>query len=99
MALVDSGADSSLFHVEWAALLGLHIDPGKAVVVTGIGGGTKCWFLDLYISVAKNRFPAKVGFTEMVSKDAGLLGRADFFQAFDVGFDQRGARVLFHELR
>ena len=35
---VDSGADSSLFHRDFAVALGLVLDPGAAHATVGVGG-------------------------------------------------------------
>ena len=98
MGLVDSGADTTIFHEDFATPLGLVLDPSLARPVSGIGGGAPAWFFDLYLSAAGKRFRAEIGFSQGVPREFGLLGRADFFMAFNVGFSQRTSQFLLHPL-
>jgi hypothetical protein len=40
-------------------------------------------------------FPLNPGFTDLLPEPAPLLGRADFFQAFSVTFNEDGASPSF----
>ena len=97
--IVDSGADSSLFHRDWATPLGLVIDPTRPALTTGIGGDAQVWYFDIALSVFGKSFTASVGFSDSVPKPFGLLGRADFFAAFSVGFDQSNEQLLLNAIR
>lgn len=96
--LVDSGADSTLFHLDWTSVLALDPAPGAKRRTHGLGGDVDVWYFNIYLRTTGQRFPARVGFTEGCPKEFGLLGRDDFFSAFGVGFDQRNTRVLFKAL-
>lgn len=96
LGIVDSGADNSLFDKQIALVLGLTLDPSTTEPLDGVGGTSRGWYYDLF-SVAGKRFPARVCFADW-RLDCGLLGRADFFKAFNVGFDQRNSRFHLHPL-
>lgn len=93
-ALIDSGADGSIFHLQIAPVLGLVPDPSLAEITTGIGGDRNIWYFDVHLTVLGERFPARVGFTDGCPRAFGLLGRRDFFAAFHIGFEQSALRVL-----
>lgn len=94
LGLIDSGADTSLFHLQWAPVLGLTLDPAAMSNTMGIGGNAATWYFDIFLTVAGRRFPAHVGFSSSMPTAFGLLGRTDFFTAFAVGFDQVGYQAL-----
>jgi hypothetical protein len=82
-----------------ALALGFRPSEEDVVETGGTAGDARTWFFDLQLVVAGKRFPARAGFvyTPALAR-RGLLGRADFFNAFSVGFDQRGLRVLLNPL-
>ena len=92
VALVDSGADGSLFDANYADLLGL--DRKDAQTLTSIGaGGTAispvCWpNAPLEIQFEQDRFPFRGCFIDFSRQADGmnLLGRADFFQNYIIQF-------------
>lgn len=92
VALVDSGADSSLLDLDVGLAVGL--DPADAVrgkAVTA-GGGTMevlSWpNAGLELQFERDRFPFKGEFARFAAGDDGvsLLGRSDFFDRYVVGF-------------
>jgi hypothetical protein len=94
LALVDSGADSSLFHKDFALALGFVLDPVEARTTVGVGGSVPTWYFDIVLFVAGKHIPSRVAFADGWRGEYGLLGRGDFFRAFRVGFDEVGARLL-----
>jgi hypothetical protein len=92
--IVDSGADGSLFNMQFAIALGLNPAPTPDRVGSGVGGGLDVWDFDIFMSAYGKRFAARVGFSPAWSPTVGLLGRADFFSAFHVGFDEPTHQVL-----
>jgi len=98
MGLIDSGADSSLFNEQYALGIGLDLSKGHVSTTRGVGGQITLVYFDIFLTVRSHRFPARVGFSQQWPPQFGLLGRSDFFQAFNVGFDQRNQQVLLHGL-
>ena len=92
IALVDSGADSSLMDASYAELLGL--DRSEAVISEATtAGGTTARVLQwpnkvLEIQFEEDRFPFKGSFVEFPpdADPVNLLGRRDFFQRYIVQF-------------
>jgi hypothetical protein len=92
LALVDSGADTSLVNVSFAEVLGL--DRAEAVGGTSItAGGESMECLrwpksPIEIQFEGHRFPFMGEFSEFRDSDDGLdlLGREDFFDRFIISF-------------
>ena len=92
--LVDSGADTSIFHSEVAVALGIRITAGESSSFMGATGGkASMYFHPIQIEVGGARFDAKVAFADVLGlKGApGLAGQVGFFNLFTVKFDyQKG---------
>jgi hypothetical protein len=86
--LIDSGADSSLFPVQWASEFGVDLASCVSTVGTSAAGNTGYfrWADGLLASVAGETFrlQAMFGACPIV-----LLGRSDFFGHFRVIFNQQ----------
>lgn len=93
-ALIDSGADCSLFHADWAEVFGITLDPQQLQVTQGLGGSIPVWFHEMELEVCGMLLLCRVGFSPAAPRAFGLLGRADFFSAFLVGFKHPDAVVL-----
>jgi hypothetical protein len=96
--LVDSGASSSMFHTQHALALGLTLDPAQAQVGSGVGGNAQMWLHTIELVVAGATITASVAFSPGCPLNHGLLGRADFFERFRIGIEQRDHRLLYHRL-
>lgn len=95
LGLIDSGADTTIFHSSLIPVLGLNQATAvSSGMIRGVGGLTRSWSFWLDLHVVELRFRSLVSFSPGVSKSYGLLGRRDFFQAFQVGFDEAARRVL-----
>jgi len=95
VALLDSGADHSLFNIEIGWELGLKLNRGRAESFTGIAGEEIiAFFHPVTIQVAGMRETIKieVGFTDSPSVHA-ILGQADFFQHYAVKFERYKERM------
>jgi hypothetical protein len=87
-ALPDSGADRSCFPKQWAKTLGIALaDCASYPVNTGNGKGRHHeWDDGLKAVIAGREIELAAQFGNI---NVGVLGRADFFQAFRVTFDDR----------
>ncbi len=94
LGLIDSGADTALFNSDILQVLGLNLADGRLAPTQGVGGTIDVFRFDIYLAAQGRRFPASVGFSPSWPRQFGLLGRDDFFSAFQVGFDQSNRRVL-----
>lgn len=90
VALVDSGADSSIFPLEIAAHLGIDLGQCRREdCTTAAGPSTQhIWEpgLDAQVQAMNVTVHLRGAFSET---PVGLLGREDFFDAFRVSFDHR----------
>lgn len=90
-ALVDSGADSNIFHADLAPLLGLDLESGERNYVAGVVEGELrpyyVHYVDLEVGGWKHEH-VPVGFMEDLSKNGhGVLGQRGFFDLYKVQFD------------
>jgi hypothetical protein len=91
LALVDSGAEVSAFHVDLAALAGVNLTSCRPVAARGVGGTTAGYACAVELEIEGRRFAAGVYFVPTV---VALLGRHDVFAHFLFGFDQRAGELL-----
>ena len=89
-ALVDSGADASLFHAAYAQELAIeNLEDGPEVSFYGISGAPlRAYAHEVTIEVGGNRFgPVAIAFSHDLSHDSfNILGQKDFFSLFPVKF-------------
>lgn len=88
-ALVDSGADFSIFRAEFAEALGIPIERGEKVLLKGIGGDIRCYRHVLTFRFAGRVFEWPVFFSRQFRFSMNLLGRGGFFEPFIVTFRER----------
>jgi len=89
-ALIDSGADSSVFHAQVAEVLGIDMKQGLQQTFFGATGeAASAYFHEVQLQVVGLADPIKIlaGFTDSPGVGA-LLGQADFFQRFQVKFER-----------
>ena len=95
-ALVDSGANISIFNKEAATALGITMWKGKRRSFTGIGGGTYGYEHEVYFDVLGETFKDKIIFSSQLESYFNLIGRESFFAQFaKICFDEnKGETVL-----
>ena len=98
-ALVDSGADASLFHADYAADLGIEtIEDGEEFPVFGISGAPlRAYRHEVTLEVGGNRFHNfPITFSRDLSPDSfNILGQSDFFALFPIKFTYTKQEVAF----
>ncbi|HEX3158245.1 MAG TPA: aspartyl protease family protein [Gemmatimonadaceae bacterium] len=87
--LIDSGADYSIFDEDVATDIGLTVGAGSAITVDGVAGSVD---LDRHDDLELEMEGKLVQQCSCLfgSGQHGLVGRADFLSALDVGFDSTG---------
>lgn len=92
-ALLDSGADASLFHARWADKIGLDLYAGRFEELFGIDPGSpiQCFYHRVDVTVGLNSFSCDIAFSEDIGDDISdnLLGREVLFDRFQFAFRQR----------
>ena len=90
-ALVDSGADFSIFDSRVAAYTGIVLDPQLQRSATGIGGTITASGAWIDAVVARRYLHLLVYFTP--NMPVNLLGRDNFFHYFRIGFDEVNGEI------
>ncbi len=95
-ALVDSGADYSIFHAEIGEAIGLNVRKGKSVRFAGVSGISQEGFRHpVQLQVRNREFQTIVVFAYHLGIPYGILGQAEVFKQFVVVFDrERGWLAL-----
>jgi predicted aspartyl protease len=92
-ALVDSGADCSMFPVEWATRLGIDLDECDENACETAGGTVKSYVYRSGITamIEGHKYQLAATFSEHLS--VVLLGR-DFFMYYRVVIDERAKCIV-----
>lgn len=88
-ALLDSGADNCLFHLEYAKAIGIDLDKCKKAVTVGVEGGKmEIYLTEIQIKVkGLEKIKVPVGFIKSNSVN-GLLGQIGFFDLNRIKFER-----------
>lgn len=93
MCLVDSGANVSLFHSDVAEALGLKLKKGLKQELGGVAGTITGYLHRVKCSIAGYPFYCRIVFSEEISTPCPIIGRLDFFESFNVTFDETDQRI------
>lgn len=92
-ALIDSGASFSVFRPEIAQELGIVLEKGKKIYLTGIGGRILGYLHTLPITLGNKTFQCKIVFSSEFNVSFNLLGRDNFFLPFLITFNERFRKI------
>lgn len=92
-ALLDSGASFSVFQPEIAEYLGITIEKGSKIYLTGIGGRILGYLHKIPVTIAQTTFSCKVVFSQEFNVSLNLLGRNNFFLPFIISFFEKKRKV------
>ena len=94
-ALVDSGATLSVFRAEVAKNLGVNIEAGEKIFLTGVGGRILGYLHNLKVSIdEKNFFKCKIVFSKEYTVSLNILGRDNFFLPFLITFAEKRRKII-----
>lgn len=85
-ALIDSGAEHTVFSQQIANQLGISLSENRRVMLQTIGGIVPGFLSTIELQLASHRWSTDVIFTDGLAADSGLLGQLGFFQFFTVTF-------------
>lgn len=98
-ALVDSGADVSLFSREIGETLGIEVETGEIYKIVGVGGTEAVYYMhEITMIIAKSVYQTEVGFEKESSEEIasyGIIGQKGLFDQFVVKFDLSKAEIEF----
>lgn len=87
-ALVDSGANISIFAADVAESLGIDVESGKEVFLTGVGGRILGYEHFLNVEIAEKRLRCPVIFSQEFLVSFNLIGRKGIFDKFTICFNE-----------
>ena len=93
-ALVDSGTSFSVFRPEIAQELGINLEKGKKIYLTGIGGRILGYLHKVSVSVGNKNFICKIIFSPEFNISFSLLGRDNFFIPFIISFFEKNKKII-----
>jgi|SRR3989344_7224311 len=88
-SLVDSGANISIFGADVAKSLGVDIESGKRIHLSGVGGKIAGFEHVVEMEIADVRFSSKVIFSREYRVSFNLIGREGVFNKFTICFDEK----------
>ena len=77
-ALVDSGANISVFREEIAECLEIAIEDGEEILLQGLGGKIVGYIHELNVRVDGEEFPCTIVFSKVLTIGLNILGREGF---------------------
>jgi hypothetical protein len=95
-ALVDSGADFSIFHSGVGQALGIDIESGEKLNFGGVqkANAAAAYLHKVTLVIGGWKYPTIVGFSDEISDDSyGILGQRGFFDIFSVKFDYQKEKI------
>ena len=93
-ALIDSGANISVFCEEIAECLEIVIEDGEEILLQGLGGRIVGYIHELKIRVDNHEFHCKVVFSKELTVGLNILGREGFFEKFQITFNERDKEII-----
>ena len=94
-ALVDSGANLSIFNKETAEALGFTMSSGRRRSFSGVSGGSYGYAHQIYFDVLGVKFQDEVIFSSDMGAYFNLIGRESFFSQFNrICFDENNRQTI-----
>ncbi len=83
-ALIDTGADYSIFPREVAEELGITVEKGEMIVLDGAGGSIVAYLHPLKVRFCEKEVDIKACFSEKENIPENILGRKDVINNFQL---------------
>ena len=96
-ALVDSGANISVFREEIAECLEIVIEDGEEILLHGLGGRIVGYLHELKLRVDDEEFPCKIVSSTELTVALNILGREGFFEYFQVTFSETEKEIILYK--
>ena len=97
-ALIDSGANISVFREEIAECLEIVIEHGEEILLQGLGGRIVGYIHEIKVRVDDEQFPCNIVFSKELTVGLNILGREGFFEYFQVIFNEKGKEVILEKI-
>ena len=86
-ALVDSGANLCIFNADVGRALGIEIEKGEKLILSGIAGKITSFVHKIKLNIEGEEMEVEAAFTDELAVSINLLGRKDLFERFSITFD------------
>ena len=89
-ALIDSGADKSMFHKDIGKEIGIDFTQSEQETFSGVEGGRSiCYTCDIQLQIIglNEKIKISAGFAD-TSGVFAILGQADFFDSYKIKFEK-----------
>jgi len=97
-ALIDSGANVSVFQASISDYFGIDLFKGERLFLQGIGGRIAAYRHHIGIEIGGFSFLSLIAFsTEMIPR-VNILGRDDFFHHFLITFDEPSRKLVLQKV-
>jgi len=97
-ALIDSGANISVFREELAECLEVVVEDGEEILLQGLGGRIVGYIHELTIRINDEKFRCKIVFSKEMTVGLNILGREGFFEHFQITFNERQKEIILNKI-
>lgn len=96
-ALIDTGADYTIFSRAIARKLGINVEEGEMKVLEGAGGSIVAYIHQVNIILCNKEIGIKACFSEKEDVPENILGRKDVINHFKLILDKERFELVPHE--
>lgn len=96
-ALIDTGADYTIFSKAIARKLGLVVEEGEMKVLEGAGGSIVAYIHYIKMILCDKEIEIGACFSEKEDVPENILGRKDVINHFKLILDKEGFELISHE--
>jgi len=93
-ALIDSGANVSVFQGSISDYFGIDLFKGERIFLQGIGGRIAAYRHYIDIEIGDFSFRSIIAFSTEMIPHVNILGRHDFFQHFLIIFNEPSHKLI-----
>ena len=97
-ALIDSGANISVFREELAECLEVVVEDGEEILLQGLGGRIVGYIHELTIRINDEKFRCKIVFSKEMTVGLNILGREGFFEHFQITFNEKQKEIILNKI-
>ena len=94
VAILDTGAQYSIFNGQRTSVLGIELASGKRIRFESLGGGMYGWLHSITLEIEGFRFPCEVLFSNGYIRRE-LLGRHTVFDQITIGIREKYRSIYF----
>jgi len=98
LAYIDTGATYSVFHADFAEVLGINIYSGERRDITvGDGGMIPLYLFKMRLIIDALKIDALIGFSDRLGTGINIIGRESVLDNYTVCFDGKNKEVVWYD--